>query len=218
LANLDLDLGGGVCAALVGANGSGKSALVQALAGLLQATGAMELDGTPVALGNPARALHAGIALCPADRGIFHRLTVEENLFVGGFILPRDVCRSRLESRLARFPDLQRRRTVQAGQLSGGERQQLAIVRALMVDPKLLLLDEPSRGLSPAATSILLETIRSVANEGATVLVVDQALDWLYRHVDRLLVMADGKLTADLDAHERRVQEIACAYFDLPPE
>jgi ABC-type branched-subunit amino acid transport system ATPase component len=215
LAGLDLELDAGIVVALVGANGSGKSALVQALAGLLDATGSVEVDGVRVKSGNPVLALSAGIALCPSDRGIFHRLSVEENLAVGGHILPRKERKLRLSEQLGRFPDLERRKNVPAGQLSGGERQQLAIARALMTKPKLLLLDEPSRGLSPAAIGVLLTTIRSVAAGGATVLVVDQALDWLYQHVDRLLIMADGKFTADLDAHTQPIRDLAEAYFDI---
>jgi len=215
LSNFDLDLDAGICVALVGANGSGKSTLVQALAGVLSATGVVELDGQRVRLGDPTQALGAGIALCPAGRGIFHRLTVAENLTVGGHILPKDVCRARVEEQLERFPDLAKRRALPAGQLSGGERQQLAVARALMVRPKLLLLDEPSRGLSPVATRILLTTARSVGDSGSTVLIVDQALDWLYKGVDRLLIMAEGRLTAELDPREPLEQSTAAAYFDL---
>jgi branched-chain amino acid transport system ATP-binding protein len=218
LAGLDLELAGGACVALVGANGCGKSALVQALAGLLDARGEVRVDGERLALSDPRRALRMGIALCPADRGVFGRLTVEENVAVGGYTLPAGTCRERMEEQFLRFPDIARRRRAPAGQLSGGERQQLAIARALMVRPKVLLLDEPSRGLSPAATAILLDTIRRVADEGAAVLIVDQALDWLHRHIDRLLIMADGRFTADVDMKTQQVPEIASAYFDLRPQ
>ena len=218
LAGLDLDLQGGTCTALVGANGSGKSALIQALAGLLDTRGEITLDAQRIRPSDPKRALLAGIALCPADRGIFGRLTVEENIAVGGYTLPAATCRERVEEQFRRFPDIARRRNSPAGQLSGGERQQLAVARALMIKPKALLLDEPSRGLSPAATGILLDTLRRVADEGAAVLVVDQALDWLHRHVDRLLIMADGRFTADVDMKTQQVPEIASAYFDLRPQ
>ncbi len=215
ISNLSFALAPGTTAALVGANGSGKSALILALAGFNRSTGEVYLDGKPVNLCSPRCALHAGIALCPADRGIFYRLTVEENLAMGGYTLTRNVQRRRVQELLERFPNLACRRGVLGGQLSGGEQQQLAIARALMVKPRLLLLDEPSRGLSPSAVGILLSTIHELAGEGMTVLLVDQALDWLHDRVDRLLIIADGRLIADSDTNESSMDDLAEAYFDL---
>lgn len=215
VSDLNMVLHAGTCVALVGANGSGKSSLVKALAGVLPSEGEVQVDGKPINLSHPAYALHAGIALCPVDRGIFHRLTVEENLSVGGYTLPRRVKTRRMREQLVRFPNLKHRRGVLGGQLSGGERQQLAIARALMVKPRLLLLDQPSRGLSPGAISILLDIVHALAIEGVTVLLVDQALDWLYNHVDRLLIIADGRLIADSNTNKSSIEEFAEAYFDL---
>jgi branched-chain amino acid transport system ATP-binding protein len=215
LSDINLCLTVGTLVAVVGANGSGKSALVQALAGLLRHTGEVRLGGMPLDLRDPAGAVQSGVVLCPSDRGVFHRLTVEENLLVGGYTLPKESCRVRAEELLARFPDIARRRDLRAGLLSGGERQQLAIARSLMVSPKVLLLDEPSRGLSPAALASLLEVLRSEARHRTIVTVVDQALDWLFGHTDRLLIMAEGRITADVDPCVRSSRNIVSAYFDL---
>ncbi len=212
---LDLELEASSNAALVGSNGSGKTTLLEALVGLLPAAGEIYLDGSRVDLTDPSRALRQGIAMCPAHRGIFYRMTVEENLLVGGNTLRGEVLRSRVQKQLERFPGLANRRRVRAGQLSGGERQQLAIARALMIEPRLLLLDEPSRGLSPVAIGDLLDTVDLLAREGMTVLVVDQAVDWLYDRIRRLLVLTNGKLIADSASEGSSIGDLAKTYFDL---
>ena len=215
VANLDLSLAHGSFVALVGTNGSGKSSLIAGLAGLLETSGEVLLDGCLVRLDSPAQALRAGIALCPADRGVFPRLTVEENLAVGGYILPAVICRATVREQIERFPALVHHLNMKAGQLSGGERQQLSIARALMTNPRLLLLDEPSRGLSPAALSGLVSIFRSLTSDGTTVIVADQALDWLHKAVDRLLIIADGRLTADVNPGQGVPPDLTKVYFDL---
>ncbi len=212
---LSLELAAGSSVALVGTNGSGKTTLLEALVGLLPATGKILVDGSPADLRDPDRALRLGIAMCPAHRGIFHRMTVYDNLVVGGHTLRGEILRPRVEQQFDRFPDLASRGQVLAGQLSGGERQQLAIARALMVEPRLLLLDEPSRGLSPAAIGHMLDTIDQLTGDGITVLVADQAVDWLYRRTDRLLVMANGGLIADSSCQDNPIESFAATYFDL---
>jgi branched-chain amino acid transport system ATP-binding protein len=134
---------------------------------------------------------------------------------VGGHLLRRRERHTRAAELLARFNDLGRRPATLAGQLSGGERQQLAIARALMVQPKVLLLDEPSRGLSPASLTGLLDILQEEANRGTIALVVDQALDWLEGRVDRLVVMADGRIGADLLPTDAAAGNATAAYFDL---
>lgn len=200
---------------LVGANGSGKTALLQGLAGLLPTRGDVRLDGQSVWFRTPREALSNGIALCPDNRDVFQRLTVEENLMVGGHTLSRDLRIERTRALLARFPELAVRSTVVSGQLSGGERQQLAIARSLMVAPRVLLLDEPSRGLSPGSLDALVTILREQIQGGMTVLVADQAADWLWPHVDRLLIMANGKFTDDIDPKRQTMDSVAAAYFDL---
>lgn len=212
---LDLRIDAGTTTGLVGANGSGKTTLVEALAGLIPATGEVRLAGSQADLRNPRRALDHGIALCPAHRGIFSRMTVRENLLVGGFTVDGARLGERLKAQLARFPGLVPRLDLPAGQLSGGERQQLAIARALMTEPRLLLLDEPSRGLSPAVIDGLLKLIHELAGAGMAVLVADQAVDWLYGRVERLLILANGRLIADSVEGTASIEEVASRYFDL---
>lgn len=212
---LDLRVGAGATIGLVGANGSGKTTLVEALAGFTPSTGDILLDGARVALPDPRRALARGIALCPAHRGIFSRMTVRENLLVGGFTVEKAQLEARVAAQLERFPGLVPRLALPAGQLSGGERQQLAIARALMTEPRLLLLDEPSRGLSPAVIDSLLRLIHELAGAGVTVLVADQAVDWLYGRVERLLILANGRLIADSAEGTASIEDVASQYFDL---
>jgi ABC-type branched-subunit amino acid transport system ATPase component len=189
--------------------------LVEALAGLIPSSGEIFLNGNPVKLASPRHALEAGIALCPSHRGIFYRMTVQENLLVGGYTLGRKILHERVQQQLDRFPGLAARRNLKAGQLSGGESQQLAIARALMVKPRLLLLDEPSRGLSPAAIESLLAVIGDLVQTGVAVLIVDQAVDWLYERVARLLILANGRLIADSTDSGKPFEDIASRYFDL---
>lgn len=212
---LSVSLPAGTTTGLVGTNGAGKTTLVEALAGLIPSSGEIHLDGEPVKLASPRRALRAGIALCPSHRGIFYRMTVLENLLMGGYSISRKSLRERVREQLDRFPALAARRDLKAGQLSGGESQQLAIARALMVRPRILLLDEPSRGLSPAAIETVLTVVSDLVRTGVAVLIVDQAVDWLYGRVARLLIMANGRLIGDSAASDRSFDEIAAKYFDL---
>lgn len=212
---LSVVLPAGTATGLVGTNGAGKTTLVEALAGLIPSSGEIYLDGQPVKLASPLRALRAGIALCPSHRGIFYRMTVLENLLMGGYSTSRKALRERIQEQLARFPALAARRDLKAGQLSGGESQQLAIARALMVKPRILLLDEPSRGLSPAAIETVLAVVNDLVRTGVAVLIVDQAVDWLYGRVARLLIMANGRLIGDSAESDRSFDEIAAEYFDL---
>lgn len=213
--DLSVSLAAGTSVGLVGTNGAGKTTLVEALAGLIRSSGEVYLDGQLVKLASPRRALEAGIALCPSHRGVFYRMTVQENLVVGGYTLGRKTLRERVQQQLDRFPGLAARRNLKAGQLSGGESQQLAIARALMVEPRLLLLDEPSRGLSPAAIESLLAVIGDLVKTGVSVLIVDQAVDWLYERVARLLILANGRLIADSMDSDQPFEDIASRYFDL---
>jgi len=212
---LSVALEAGTSVGLVGTNGAGKTTLVEALAGLIPSSGEVYLDGQPVNLSSPRRALEAGIALCPSHRGIFYKMTVEENLLVGGYTIGRAALRERVQHQLDLFPGLAARRNLKAGQLSGGESQQLAIARALMVKPRILLLDEPSRGLSPAAIESVLAVIGDLVKAGVAVLIVDQAVDWLHERVARLLIMANGHLIGDSADPDKPFEDIASRYFDL---
>ena len=213
---VSLDVQPATLVGLVGPNGAGKTSLVEALAGLTPFRGSIAVDDRTLRSGHTRSALAAGVALCPADRGLFHRMAVMENLLVGGqSLVGRSELRGLVEQQLRRFTNLDARRNTPAGQLSGGEQQMLALARAMMARPRLLLLDEPTRGLSPGATGDLLRTLRGLADEDVTVLVVDQTADWLYDRVDRMLVMTDGRLVADSASQDCSIEDLVAAYFSL---
>lgn len=183
--------------ALIGANGAGKTSTLKAICGVLQpSAGKVFYSGEDVT-GTPSFSLvEQGLALVPEGRGVFGRLTVEENLQMGAYTrrdgagVKRD-----LERVYALFPRLKERRRQTGGTLSGGEQQMLAIGRALMSTPKLLLLDEPSMGLAPLMVQRIFETIRAVAAEGVTVLLVEQNAKLALEASSRGYVMESGLIT-----------------------
>ncbi len=173
---IDLAVDEGEVVCLIGANGAGKTTSLKALAGLLPAAAGSiryaggEVTGLPV-----HRRVRMGLALVPEGRGVFPRLTVEENLRMGAYCRSdREGIAGDLERVRGLFPRLKERNAQSAGTLSGGEQQMLAIARALMGRPKVLLLDEPSMGLAPLAVAKIFETIRLIAAEGMTLLLVEQ--------------------------------------------
>ena len=199
---IDLAVRTGELVALIGANGAGKTTTLKALCGLLKPTaGSVRYDGQDIT-GTPAFALvQRGLALVPEGRGVFARLTVEENLAMGAY-LRSDKAEIALdcERAYATFPRLAERRSQLAGTLSGGEQQMLAIMRALMGKPRLLLLDEPSMGLAPIVVQKIFETIRAVAREGVTLLLIEQNARLALQTCDRGYVMESGTITLSGDA------------------
>jgi branched-chain amino acid transport system ATP-binding protein/neutral amino acid transport system ATP-binding protein len=182
-------------AAIVGPNGAGKSTLLKAIAGLLKPkAGQVRLAGT-VLTGLPPRGVAArGVAFVPQEANIFPSLTVRENLEMGGYLEPRALVVQRVEGLFARFPILAEKRRRAARTLSGGQRQILAMGMALMVEPKLLLLDEPSAGLSPKAAESLFDSIAAIHAEGTAILMVEQnALEALAIAEDGI-VLVDGRV------------------------
>ena len=194
---IDIDVGERELVTLVGANGAGKTTTLKALAGLVSpAAGQVRYDGRDVT-GQPAhRLVRAGMALVPEGRGVFGRLTVEENLDMGAYArTARSAIHADRERIYALFPRLAERHRQYAGTLSGGEQQMLAIGRALMSRPKLLLLDEPSMGLAPLMVQKIFETIRAVAAEGVTLLLVEQNAKLALELCNRGYVMDSGSIT-----------------------
>lgn len=193
---LDLEVREGELVTLIGANGAGKTTTLKALAGLLSpAAGSVHYDGHDVT-GRPAHELvRMGLALVPEGRGVFARLTVAENLAMGAYSRHDSNVGSDYERAYALFPRLAERRRQFAGTLSGGEQQMLAIARALMSRPRLLLLDEPSMGLAPIMVQKIFETIKTVAAEGMTLLLVEQNAKLALQACGRGYVMESGTIT-----------------------
>jgi len=183
---------------LIGANGAGKTTALKALAGLLNpARGSVQYEGRETT-GMPAHELVGlGLALVPEGRGVFARLTVEENLAMGAYIRRDRHVAADFERAYVLFPRLAERRRQLAGTLSGGEQQMLAIARALMSRPKLLLLDEPSMGLAPLMVQKIFETIKAVAAEGVTLLLVEQNAKLALEICDRGYVMESGTIVLE---------------------
>ena len=192
---IDLDIAEGELVTLIGANGAGKTTTLKALAGLLApASGTVRYCGRDIA-GAPAHALvRAGLALVPEGRGVFARLTIDENLAMGAYARRDREVNADRDRAYALFPRLAERRRQLAGTLSGGEQQMLAIARALMSRPRLLLLDEPSMGLAPLMVQKIFETIRLIAREGVTLLLVEQNAKLALETCGRGYVMESGSI------------------------
>ena len=200
LRDVSLDVRAGELVALIGANGAGKSTLLRTIAGLMAPTaGRVSLEGRDVTGQPPEAILRAGIALVPERRRVFADLTVLDNLELGGYALPRGGdFRRRLDAGVddayRLFPVLRRRREQLAGTLSGGEQQMLAIGRALMSRPRLLLCDEPSLGLAPLIVQEIMRLLAALREAGTTILLVEQNARMALRAADRAYVLETGSV------------------------
>lgn len=213
LRGLDLEVRSGELVCLLGANGAGKSSTLRAISGLLRAArGRIVFDGREIQGREPADILAAGIAHCPEGRRVFPHLTVEENLEMGAYVRrDRRAIEQDLDRVCAHFPILGERRRQVAGTLSGGEQQMLAIARALMARPRLILFDEPSLGLAPTIVETTFEIIAGIRRDGTTVLMVEQNAYLALRMADRGYVMETGRIVLEgpatallADDHVRR--------------
>jgi branched-chain amino acid transport system ATP-binding protein len=193
---IDLTVGEGEMVALIGANGAGKTTTLKAICGLLHHAGTVQLRGQDVSNFSAYRLVERGLALVPEGRGIFGRLTVRENLQMGAYVRnDKGAIRTDLERIYGLFPRLAERRNQTGGTLSGGEQQMLAIGRALMSRPSVLLLDEPSMGLAPLMVEKIFDTVRMVSEEGVTVLLVEQNAKLALEASHRGYVMESGLIT-----------------------
>jgi branched-chain amino acid transport system ATP-binding protein len=194
---IDLRVDEGEMVCLVGANGAGKTTTLKAIAGMLPAAaGSIHYRGAVSTAARPFQLVRQGLALVPEGRGVFGQLTVAENLAMGAYI--RDDSRAiatDLEQMLELFPRLRERFRQSAGTLSGGEQQMLAIARALMSRPRMLLLDEPSMGLAPLVVQKIFEIIVAVARRGVTILLVEQNARLALEMCQRAYVMESGEIS-----------------------
>jgi branched-chain amino acid transport system ATP-binding protein len=205
LQGVDLALARGTTAAVLGRNGVGKSTTVKSIMGLVSPTGgAIALDGVDIAGWQPHLVARAGVAYVPEGRLIFPDLTVIENILVAERTPARNWPLARL---LELFPSLQARRANKGSQLSGGEQQMLAIARALVSDPKLLLLDEPSQGLAPLVVRELARIIRLLRDAGVTILLIEQNMKLAEAVADELHIMVKGRIVYSADPHRFRAEE-----------
>jgi branched-chain amino acid transport system ATP-binding protein len=196
LRGLDLEVHAGELVCLLGANGAGKSSTLRAISGLLRPrAGRIVFDGGEIQGRDPSDVLRAGIAHCPEGRRVFPYLTVRENLAMGAYVRRDGVAvAADLERVYAHFPILAERRRQAAGTLSGGEQQMLAIGRALMARPRLILFDEPSLGLAPTVVETTFGIIADIRRAGTTVLLVEQNAYLALRMADRGYVMESGRI------------------------
>lgn len=199
----------GEVTALIGLNGAGKSTLLRAIIGAtMPDAGRITFDGQDVTALNTLERVRRGLALCPEGRQVFPRMSVAENLRMGGYALPRREVVALMDALLELFPRLKARLRQQAGTLSGGEQQWLAIARALMCEPRLLLMDEPTLGLAPEAVAELFGLLGRIASLGVTLLVVEQDVGGVLSIAARAYALVSGECH-ELDAPEALLRDEA---------
>ena len=201
--DISFDVKEGEIVSLVGANGAGKSTTLATISGLLRSkTGSIEFMGESI-FSTPAHKIVAkGLCLVPEGRRIFQQLTVEENLEMGAFVRSRDSIPASKELVFEQFPRLKERRRQQAGTLSGGEQQMLAMGRGLMSNPKLMMLDEPSMGLAPILVEQIFEIIQTLHQSGVTILLVEQNAQMALSIANRAYVLETGNITMSGNAQD----------------
>jgi len=204
LHGIDMEVGEGELVVVLGANGAGKTTTMRAISGLISRQGVIEMEGRNITKASPDAVVRSGIAQVPQGRGTFPELTVEDNLRTGAYVRPRssDV-RGDIDRWFNVFPRLAERRDQRAGSLSGGEQQMLAIARALMSRPKLLLCDEPSLGLAPLITQELFAVLHQLnTDEGLSVLLVEQNANLAMHIASRVYLIETGRIVASGSADE----------------
>src|SRR3984893_3159990 len=196
--DVSIDVPRGEVVTIIGANGAGKSTLLKSIVGLEPvAGGRVSFDGQDITTTPAHRRTGMGVALSPEGRGVFSDQSVRDNLLLGAYSIKSDSARTeqKIEQFFAMFPRLKERQEQLAGTLSGGEQQMLAIARALMSEPKLLLLDEPSLGLAPLIIRDIFNTIRALRETGLTILLVEQMANQALGVADRAYVLETGRIT-----------------------
>jgi len=202
---------------LIGGNGAGKTTTLNTISGILRPrTGMVRLDGNDLATVAPHRIVGLGVVQVPEGRRTFARLTVEENLKMGGYTVSKQDVDEGVARAYEMFPRLKERRTQVAGTLSGGEQQMLAMGRALMSKPKVLLLDEPSMGLAPVLVDAIFDTIRRLHAEGTTILLIEQNARMALQVADRgYVIESGGILLTDTAANLQENEEVQNSYLGI---
>jgi branched-chain amino acid transport system ATP-binding protein len=216
LRGISVEVNQGELVALIGVNGAGKSTVLNTIAGNLRPTqGTITFEGESIAGRTPEQIARRGVMLVPEGRDIFPSLTVEENLRLGAYTRKdRSEFLRDLDETYALFPILRERRGQAGGTLSGGEQQQLAIARALMAHPRLLMLDEPSLGLSPVLVDQIFEMVKTLHERGVTILLVEQNVDRTLDIVDRAYLLNTGRIEmAGTPEHLRTRVDIESVYL-----
>ncbi len=217
LHSIDLTVGAGEIVAVVGANGAGKTTLLNTIAGLVSPSSGVVTFRDQQATGRrPHELVKEGLVLVPEGRALFGSLTVEENLRMGAWTRDRSTITAAMDEVYDIFPILAERRSQTAETFSGGQQQMLAIGRALMADPKLLMLDEPSTGLSPKLTWTVLESVRSIRDRGVSVLLVEQNASHALQLADRAYVLESGSAVLEGPGPELAADDrVRSAYLGL---
>ena len=193
---ISLEVHEGEIVTLIGANGAGKSTTLNTIAGLLKPRqGSIVLGGIPVDGTSASKMVFKGMSLCPEGRRIFQQMTVRENLEMGAYSRPNEEIEASLEDVFKRFPRLKEREKQIGGTLSGGEQQMLAMARALMSKPKLMMLDEPSMGLAPILVDQIFDIIKELHASGVTILLVEQNAQMALSVADRAYVLETGRIS-----------------------
>ena len=210
-------VGRGEIVVLLGPNGAGKSTLMKAMAGLVPVSrGVVRLGEADITRSPAHRMVRLGLAFVPQTENIFTTMSIEENLVLAGHVVAPAERHSRVEAMFALFPDLAARRRLAAGRLSGGQRQMLAVARALMIDPTVLMLDEPSAGLSPKLTGEVFAKLAEIRRTGVTILLVEQNARAALAIADRAYILADGRNRHEGPAASLAADpEIAAHYLGL---
>lgn len=204
LKGISLEVNSGEVVCLIGSNGAGKSTLVNTIAGLLKTTkGEITFNNERIENISPFNIVKKRISLSPEGREVFPELTVEENLYLGAYVIKeKDEIQKNLDFAYQMFPRLSERKNQLAGTLSGGEQQMLAIGRALMSSPKLLILDEPSLGIAPNLTVEIFRMIQRISQEGITILLIEQNANMALQISDRAYVLENGTISLEGNAKE----------------
>ena len=201
--SISFEIKAGEIVTLIGANGAGKSTVLNTLSGLIKPdAGSIMFSGENIVGVKPHKIVEAGLALCPEGRRVFSRMSVAENLEMGGYTHSDEENAETRELVYEHFPRLRERRRQMAGTLSGGEQQMLAMGRALMSKPEMILLDEPSMGLSPIYVNEIFSLIQMIHDSGVTVLLVEQNANKALMIADRAYVLENGLITMQGDARE----------------